>query len=484
MRLITILLILILPVSCNPPPPGEEEPLPPWTTVAMSSRPQPFDLPYEAVAVHQTARYTPPDGKIWPAGIGYTGQTMWGIQDGVTKLYACTIPERTTGDEGEENIILVPETLYHWNLSENEIDEYPLDPPPPDTSWLPIPTALKSRTPSGFTEIYSFAIISAGDESATRAVTIEESDPINLKIIDSISYYGLDGKLRLTNEIDLDNFELSSTNIIVPSDRLGAPVLAVENYYDYFLRMPDGVTRLATNRATIDLINNEIIPFDEAIDETFGADLIGFSKDPGILFFTGESPYDGEEYAFVKSTCCVKAIPALNLSSDIEEEPQLLRITGYMPSVKYEDSAIVFAEYGENTIDESETTHIAALRFENADPLGDDPYIIWHADVPNIFAVCTVIYVGNPARPYLLTLDPTNGDLRIFDPLMGSIRYETNIEIAEFRSGMDLAGFALTHFPSPYHPIAFIHDPNANEIIEIRLEILEDIPGRGIVAID
>ena len=446
----------------------------------MTGIAQPMSLPSEPVTVTESARYTPPDGKIWPVAIGYTGQTMWGVEREKTTLYSCANSMRMIGDE---NYRSVPTSVYQWDIDENFIEEFPLDPPPPDSSWMQIPLAVKTRTSSGFLEQYWFGILSQGGVSSTRAVTIEDSEPIDLPLIDSVSYYDTGGRLVLRNNIDQDHFELSTTDIFVPCDRMGASVLVFKNYLDYLLKMPDGVTRIAINWTRLDLINNQIAPFGEEIDLTLGAELTGFSKDPGMYFFVGESPFDGKDYTYIKGTCCVKTLPAVDLTDDGIDNPLALRITGYIPSARYQNSIIMFAEYGDNG-NESETTHVAALRFNSSDPLADDPYIVWHGDVPNIFGVSTVIYAGTGARPYILTLDPTTGDITVFDPLLGSIRYEGNIEIAQWRSGMNLAGFVLTYFPTPYFPIAYIHDPNANEIIELRLDVVVDNSVHGTVAIE
>ncbi|MCX6646676.1 MAG: hypothetical protein NTY09_10000 [bacterium] len=470
---------MVLTSSCATPPPESKEAAPPWTDVPMTNIAQPMDLRYEPITVIESSRYTPPDGKVWPAAVGYTGQTMWGVDGSKISLYACANSNHVTGENEDEDYVIVPTSIYQWDLTENIIGEYPLDPSPPDKSWMPIPLAVRNLTQAGVLERYSFAVVSAGSASSTRGVTIEDSGPMDLPIIDSVSYYGVDGKLMFKNEIERTRFELSSTNIFVPCDRLGAPVLVAENYLDYFLRMPDGVTRIATNWAKLDLIGNEIVPFGDEIDMTLGAELTGFSNNPGIYFFAGVSPYDGKEYTFYKGTCCVKAFQAVDLTDDATDNPLSLRITGYIPSVRFGESVIVFAEYGED-VEGSETTHIAAVRFNKADPLADDPYIVWHADVPKIFGVCTVLYAGEPSRPYILTLDPTNGDIKVFDPLLGSIRYEGNIEIAQWHDGMNLAEFAVTLFPSPFYPVAYIHDPNANEIIELRLGASENGLGGGI----
>ena len=464
------IVFLISVAGCTPPPDDPQPESAPWTIVDLNTDPQPLDLPYEAVTVTEVARYTPPDDLEWPSSVGYMGQTVWTLRNGRPHLYACSLVENIIDeDSGGEEII--PATLYRWDIGENDLEEYILDPPPPDDSMLPIPLGVRMATPSGFSERFSWAVLSAEGDSSTRAISIEDDEPVPLPIIDSISYYGPDGKGFIANDIDKRTYELSPTNIFVPADRLGAPVFIAENYRDYFLEMPDGVTSLATNFAKFDLVSNDIKSFDEEIERTLGAELTGFTRNPEQFFFVGESPFDGVAYTYINSDCCVKAIPPVTFPDFGDGESIPMRITGYLPGVIYQDRHLVFAEFEPNDTENKDRTRIVALGFQYPDPWDSDPVIVWQQDVPNIFGVCTIVRVGDTGRPYILTLDPTNGDIKIFDPLLGSIRYEGHIELAGWEDGMSIAGFALKFIPDPSMPVAYIHDPNANEIIELKISL-------------
>ena len=117
---------------------------------------------------------------------------------------------------------------------------------------------------------------------------------------------------------------------------------------------------------------------------------------------------------------------------------------------------------------------VAALAFTGDKLNMSSPTVIWESDVPNKFDVCTVLLTGEDERPYIVCLDPSYGNITVFDPLTGSIRAQSNVELSDWdwenttQSSTSFAEF----LDSPAEGnLVFIHDPAVNEIIELEISV-------------
>jgi len=198
------LLILFFTVTGCYPHAGRHQFELPWTVRVLTDKS--IDLPYEAVSVMETGRYTPPDGFTWPESFGVRGQTVVGLKEDGLHLYSASLAD-------EDN----PARAMDWNLSENSIDPIVLDPQPPENTWNPIPFRLDRESP-GTETIPGFVYVSPNGESTIRAVSIDDGDPLPLAIIDRIfiidPWFDLDETVKTSNFLsyDVHQLELSATS--------------------------------------------------------------------------------------------------------------------------------------------------------------------------------------------------------------------------------------------------------------------------------
>ncbi len=470
---LSLLLLVFILTGCNPPV-RRQPVVPPWIVRELTDKS--IDVPYEAVSVRETARYTPPDSFIWPESFGIRGQTLISGNEDEYHLYTASLAKAE-----------VPARAHDWNLSDNSVSHVILDPQPPENTWRPIPIQLYRETP-GTETIPGFVYVSPNGESSIRAVSIDNSDPIPLPIIDRIfiinPWLDVDESDSNLNFLiyDVTQMELSATELLAASngDYQG---IVFEKYIDWEVRIPDKPIRLVPGWVCIRFNFDRqiwVTGLYEQVMKTFGAEFTGWYDN--LFFFQGESPFDSNQYTYITDETndgsTVLAIPPWSPSSDIET-PETLKITGYIPAVRWNSENVFFAEYGAG---DNQSAYYVAISMAIEDLEQSEPSVIWHAEVPNMFSISTVIYSGtiesDEQRPYIVCLNPLTGELTVFDPLLGSIRNQTIIELSDFQEGGSLASFCANFERDTVQPVVFIHDPNANEIIQLELEFSE--PGTGI----
>ncbi len=474
-------LLCILIVGC-PAPQSDTQDKPPWTVIELNTTPQPLDVPYQAVTVNEIARYTPPDNITWPAAIDFRGQTAWKWNETEIGLFAAEI---ITSEEDDTESRTTQ--LYKWTLSNDDINTVSVSRTPSGNAWLPVPVPISAQS-RRFFNVAGFAFVIGGGESTTRSISMGENEAIGLEIINDIWFYRFNAtsphKISTNSDFSQGFYELAMNHVYAPLERNRANCLVFQDYRDQHIPMPDGVMKITKNYACVNLDNLWVMPLEKAIRDTYGAEFTGFTLFEGIppnFFFSGVSPFDNSYYIYVSNNSYTIAIPIEGILKDDGQDDIVMpvKVTGYIPAVQYAGTMIVFAEHHN---DDDESTLISAIQFEtgNIKNITGQPSVIWSSEVPNIFSVATVIPVGenaDTARPYTVCLNPLTGELTVFDPLLGSIRHQSIIELAEWHAGDNLASFCVNFDPDPTRPIVFIHDPNANEIIELELQISE--PTRG-----
>jgi len=434
----------------HPPPQA------PWTTVALGVGS--VDVPYEAVTVREVARHKPPDGVTWPAALDFRGQTAWLWDGDDPVLYASPYAAPGSVKDSEETGAAF---AYVWSLRKTTIERRALANTPAETSWPAIPYPEAAVSESAVSDDIDFACINPTGQSATHFLTIDDGEPVGVPIVDSISSSSLP-------ERDMAQHELAAGVFFSPMERIGAPSLVFLTYIDLPVDMPNGITRLATNWMRIGLQTPEDpLSLGPAVAATFGAELSGFMGDPAVYFFRGRSPFDNQELTFVSNLTSTVAIRPWEDPTMTDGLSGPLRTSDFIPAVEWAGEHVVFAELGERSGD---SFYAVAIRLDLADLERIEPEVIWASEVPDIFELATVVSVGTNGRPYIVCLDPVGGGITVFDPLLGSIRYQGTIDLAAGDSMMHTAAFCVNFDPDPARPTLFIHDPNANEIIELAIE--------------
>ncbi len=484
-RLWFALLVMILLVPGCPPSSGGSGKLP-WSVIELGPV-SPLDVPSQAVTIREIGRYSPPDGSLWPAPLDYRGQTVWlWGSDGNPMLIAAR-PLPTQPEQGDQ----LPPQFMVWTPATGRLESLSFMCEPPADSWPPIPVFAQrgeSGVPYGNID---FAFVSAGGESTTRGASIDKGEPRGLPVIDSILVCGTDipdaSKPTEAREVRTGDRELSAENMLAPLDRNGAQSLVFRNFLHVTVDMPDKSMRLIPGWRRIDLDGatgpTSLYP---ALEMTYGAELTGFLDSPPVYFLTGKSPFESRSLTFVTDLEKVAAIAPWRRPDQPDSAPLPLKVTGYVPAVRWGtgNETVVFAEHGERA---GNSTYIVATMLDPSDIPGLRPEIVWAADVPNMFAVATVVPVGPDRRPYIVCLNPLSGEITVFDPLLGAIRHQGKIRLAAWEAGADLASFCLNFEPDPARPVVFVHDPVANEMIELRIEATESAGGSrggGIVPLD
>jgi len=471
-------LICLLITGCTGP--GAEKNLP-FSIINPDENPSSLDIPWQAVSVTEFARHTPPDDVVWPTSAGEWGQTGWLWDEPLVfdetpventrgnvqpVFFTATVPSTAPGE---------PSVQYDWTLFNNRIGSYSPDNQPPFGS-LPLPIMEDSLIdiPGGSNQStlahHDILYFDTSGESELRFVNIDDSGPIGLPTINSIFCNG--------SPVDLgDASELSATDILFPMERDGSLFMLVRSYVDDNLSMPEGTTRIVPSWWSFNLLDINIFPPQDLSalhDLTFGATLTGFAQSkyhdiPQLFFLSGISPHDEKTYAFICSMG-----NALAIETDI-------RFTRYIPAVFYNDSLVVFSE------PDDADPEVTALMLSGTSVDSLEVSVLWKSEVPLIFSISTTIPVVTEAgtiRPYIVCLNPIDRTLTVFDPLLGLVRSTGQIDISEWREGNPLPSFCVNFNADPEQPYIFIHDPAANELIELHLDARAPSEGSTIVPVE
>jgi hypothetical protein len=236
--------------------------------------------------------------------------------------------------------------------------------------------------------------------------------------------------------------------------------------------LPDKVTRLADSWTCLDVSQGLFFELDSLVEKTGGARLDGFLDSMGWFFFSGGrgGPDESVSYA-VQADGEMLVLPQWQRADDTETPPITLTASGYIPSLDYQGSHIVFFDRGGT----GETYYAVAVRFDGDSLPESNPSVIWSGEIPAIFGVSTVVTSVHGGRPFIVCLDPMTGEITAIDALAGSVGYQGTIELGEYQPGGPVASFCQYVNPWAVNPTMLLHDPAANEII--RLELTARTPG-------
>jgi len=441
---------------------------------SVNNSPEPLDIPHELVRVSEIGRYQPTDEVSWPAGNAGLTRTVWAWDSpAVTGTTGIEVPEpvlytATSPSTGTDEMTSTAACEYLWGLDYGsvivtEIENQPV----PDA--VPVPAVLTDDTDESID--YMTYYIDTSGESEIRKVSIDDQEPVGLPIINSVTTDGIPIYLSEGYE------EVSASGIILPADRMIVPAILSTEHRDDGVALPDGGVNLYERWSIIGFGWDRVRTDSSLVNEiTRGADINGFLKvsdDPtSFLFFLSDIPPGVS-----------RPVTYISNGREVMSFDGEHRITGYVPSVRYHDDLLVFAESG------PDGSLIAAYKLTGDLELVEDIVVtkIWEAEVPRIFSISTTVPVRSETgdiRPYIVCLDVLDTILTVFDPLTGSIRYQEPIDITPWADGNPLPDFCVCGNPDPTRPIALIHDPAANEIIQLQLQTSETVHGGGIEVLE
>jgi len=501
----TLLLLSLIICSCKPatPPTPEHR----WIDLTINSTPKPFDIGYQSISVSEIARFTPPDGFIWPAAEGESGRTI--ILN--KKDPATGQPHYRALWLGKEIAEAETLSLFVWDLKQNTLEIIEQDIPTSGDTAMTFLSVVPSRNLFGEDgpSIYAVTLYTGGESSVSK-VTVDDEKPIGLPIVtgaglDKLKFGSTDKAERFF--LDLSAYELSLEDFHIQNNGwIFAPTFIFQSYIDREVKMPDGVTRLVPGLYSlsikIDLTELELDPLDRALDETYGAEFIGFQYyyRRFYCFFKGIAPYEANNYIFIRGqlneNIPVRRISFANTENTVESTVSTeFELIDYLPMFDYMGREVIF---GEREIPANpDKVLLTALNIATREFLynkrSEGLDVIWQSEIPKIFSHTESFEISDEAdeskdRPYIACLDQITGELTIFDPLLGSIRNQSMVDLSQaMESGMlpsfsrdtwkwnvvldDKTGdYVLDYRP----PISlFIHDPNSNELIQLEISTKE-----------
>jgi hypothetical protein len=428
---VSIFVICLCLVACKPAATG---------IPVIQPRAAKMDLPVQAVSIHEVARYFPAQGHTWPIAEGEDKNTLW--------------------EQGPILHAAISGTTYSWDLSIGTFDSFPMNPPPPETSTEPIPIA-------GGPALY--AVVSNGGESHTLAFNVNGSSPTAAAIVDGLWIYDQNGGLVNRVGIDASQHELLSGTEMLPLQGFTTDRILLRDARTIPISVSKDVTRLAQTWAQVAVRSSDIMSLDDMVSLSRASTLTGFDENTSWYFFINDSPPGGQPLTYICSDSGAISLVAWRRPDRPDDPAKPLNITGYVPLVRYGQSTFVFADQGKI---EPSNRYIVALKLDGTQLAQSNPTIIWESEVPDIFTES--IPVADPSgRPYILCLHPYTGNLTVFDPLLGAIRAEAVIYLAPAIPGEPHAKFCIPATGPQQGLEALIHDPNANQMIQIRFDLRE-----------
>jgi len=499
----TLLLLSLIIFSCKPTTP----PIPehPWIDLPINFTPKPFDIPYQSISVIEIARFTPPDGFVWPAAEGESGRTIiLNKKDPVTgqPIYRAL----WLGKKSAEAETL---SLFVWDLEQNTLEIIEQDIPSLGGSPMRFLSVAPKYGPANKEEPYINAVtLYTGGESSISKVTVDDEKPIGLPIVTGA---GLD-KLKFGSEekskhffLYLSAYELSPEDMRVQNNGgFFEPVFVFQSYIDQPVEMPDGVTRLVPGLCSLsykDLYELELASLDRALDDTYGSELTGFQFYHRLFycFFKSTGMDERNNFIFIRNqfnenipVCAISF--GNNENTDDSVVDTEFELIDYFPMVDYLEREIIF---GQREIpDNPDKVLLAAMNINTTELYfgrSEELDVLWQTEIPKIFSHTEYFEIRDEAeiskdRPYIACLDQKTGELTIFDPLLGSIRSQTVVDLSQATESGILPSFCRDTWEwnvvrddgtgeivEDYRPPVslFIHDPNSNEIIQLEIETRE-----------
>jgi len=481
-----ILIILVIILSgCTTE--VDSEPDVPNTPEVISPATQFLDLDYEIIAVSETRRFSPPGDVRWLANWWIGTNMAWtrdsedynffAIEAGGRLREALGMPVYDPEDD------LYEADLVTWNPDTGEIELERYEPPlDRHGGWVPF---LAWWGPSDLPFKSIFTVPGAPSKVSSYYVDPESEayggrEYVPHPIFERINIYS--GNL-LVSELDLAEKELSSapTSILFPLNTRDNCAMVLESLVDIDIEQKDGTMKLVPEYYYIGNINGGYFSMEYLAHKTGGAELTGFTVAPDVFFFEGESPDDTGLRIYIGYEEEMITLDLSEIESGIEiteySPYDPLRIDGRIPAVSYGDNTIVFAT---TEVESHFKIYTAAIMIDRNPHEGTEPVVLWKSELPNIFKVPSSMLTvnldsGTGERPYIVTLEPRSGEFAIFDPLTGSIRHQSVIELEDWHTHGHFASIiaemkSAEHSPGSSQPI-FIHDPNANEIIQLEISI-------------
>ncbi len=459
---ILLLPLLILITGCPQPDEPEQSAKP----VELTR--QSLELDALGVSITEIARHSPPEGLVWPHALDYERRTLWNYSDSSPVLYTASAGEWIAPEDESEVPIRGPAKTYIWNLGDGSVSvtdishELPAEINQPITVQSPMDLYPVIHVFSG-----------SGGESPTQSVSIDDEEPVPIAIVDGFWSFNPQGEILYESAVSTAQHELYAGSVFTSLDGIDSWCLVYRELNKQAILVSEGddetqsLTRLVDTWSYYDTTRGRLVLLANIVEKTGAARLDGFLDDPAWFFFSSDREYDeGPATYVVQGPRDMLVLAPFRISDDPGEIPAALRVTGYIPPVSYEDSHIVFFDLA---VQEGNSTYIVAVKFDGENILDSNPSIIWSAEVPPIFGVSTVVYPEPTGRPYIVCLDPFTGDLTAFGPLTGAIRFQANIELADWHLGSPLASFCHYIDSRSMDSTILIHDPGANEIIEFEI---------------
>jgi hypothetical protein len=465
------ILLLIFAASCNP---RSKE----IQVIPLDLARQPLTLSHLAVSVTEAARYKPPDGQIWPSENSPTAVTSFSLDSNGYSLSAFGITSVAAG-EGVDQPGSSEWDAFSWNLSTNIVDSIPLNPQPAQNSI--------DAYVSGYMG-HQHVLIDASAASQSFQISTA-GEMIGAPIIRKFMIYDAGGQLLRDLEVDASQYELLPGSLLKPLEG---------NYFNFYLffknaiRTPvaaGSVTRLVEPWTSVQVQEWKITNHHWIIYNN-PTELTGYTLDHNLFFLSGKA-VDGSPCsyaAFLEEKAF--QLPNFEIPGSSDDQAKPLIIDDYLPLVEYDNCFYVYADLGQTSPGKR---YVVGLQFEipvNSGPIIPDksrenltnPHIIWASEIPDIFQERMVMTTGPDNRPFILALDRLRGTITVFDPLLGAIQSQTRIPF------MSPTIMLPASFCQPLDSLlqrrALIHDPNANEIIELAIEFREPGSNVGVRPLD
>jgi hypothetical protein len=457
-----LFVVALLLVSCKPSSSDGKNPEPNGKTKTskidiIKPAIEKLDVPIKAVVITEVQRYSPPDGKVWPDSSAMIGRTSWHEDNGATILVSAS-----SASAPKE-----PSSIFQWDIVSGKLDIIPMNPPPPVDAEGPIAILGDGQL---------FLFISNAGVSKTQGFKIDEGGSMPASIVDSLWIYNLKGELVSRTGVDTSNYELLADTMLAPLEGYLTSSLLFREARTVEVKLPGDVTRLAQTWIEFDLRHGGFFKLDDLLKEASGGKLSGYSDRDNLYCFTNESGDKGP-VTYISRNGSMLELEGWKQTDIPDSQPKPINITGKIPSVHYNGSTVVFAIQDKT---ETGSNYAVALKLTGETGSKSNAGVIWSGEVPNIFAESTVI-TDSDGRPFIACLDVNNGNVSIFDPLLGNVRAQKSIQPGNSGSGLH---FCYPEIQGNGQNRLLIHDPMSNSIIEVQVEIRNPGEGVGIVPIN
>ncbi|HDS30368.1 MAG TPA: hypothetical protein ENN67_04915 [Firmicutes bacterium] len=412
----------------------------------------PMNIPSLAVNISIAGRFKPLGNNVWPESLDYERRTYWGY-DGESPILFCASAGAWVFPESDEfRPFRRPSNTFIWERAYDSIT----------SSEIYIGTINEINQPITFgypeNETVRYLFVGTGGESATRSVSIDGEEPSPVATIDHLWITDAVGILihEITPPSDM---ELYAGGVYTSINRFDTNSAVFMNLNKIEVAAPDDVVRLVDSWVLLEIETGQLKKLDSLVEKTHGAVFNGFLDPPGWFFFS-----DNSGSYVLDLTGNIISFPKWQRDDKPEVPPRILVASSYIPSVQHENSRVVFFDLKPRSGD---AAYIVAIKFDGDKLVESDPQVIWSGEVPSIFGISTAITSMQGGRPFIVCIDPLTGEITAFDALLGSISFEGRIELADWQPGGPVVSFCQYLQPWERNPILLLHDPNANEIIQL-----------------